>query len=303
MAEFVCTGLYGSHPLGALAALGVLRVASRLPLPQPVRLSWVVQPDWVARLHIPGAVSQDAVLQAFVADVAEHATAPELVWRQNAKATPDAYHQFAAAQMARASPAHRSAVDFLAAYGSEVLMQKGVIDTTPLDMTSGQQQFLALVAALAQDLRRNAQRTSEAFAEALWGPWRYRDRGHALGWAPATERHHAYEAQSPTKTKARRVHAAVWLAFEAFPLFPTAVVAGRLAVGGFDRAQQWLSWPLWEAPLALPTVRSLLSLADLTLPQPPTERLHAMGIGCVYRSKRAQSQYGYGILRPAVRVV
>src|SRR5262249_11469205 len=147
--------------------------ASRLSLPQPVRLSWIIQPDWVARLHVPGAVSQDTVVQAFVADVAERATAPELVWRQNLKATPDAYHQFAAAQMASALPAHRSAVDFLAAYGSEVVTQKGVIHATPFDMTSGQQQFLALVAALAQDLGHNPQRTSEAFAEALWGPWRY----------------------------------------------------------------------------------------------------------------------------------
>jgi hypothetical protein len=194
-------------------------------------------------------------------------------------------------------------VDFLAAYGSEIITQKTMIAPTALDMTSGQQKFLASVVALAQDLRHNPQRTSEAFAEALWGPWRYRDRGHALGWDPDSERRHAYEAQSPTKTQAVSVRAAVWLAFEALPLFPTAAVAGRLAVGGFDRAHQWLSWPLWDAPLALPTVRSLLSLAELTLPHPPTERLHTMGIGCVYRSWRAQSQYGYGILRPAVRVV
>jgi hypothetical protein len=194
-------------------------------------------------------------------------------------------------------------VDFLAAYGSELITQKTMIAPTALDMTSGHQKFLALVAAIAQDLRRNAQRTSEAIAEALWGPWRYRDRVHALGWDPDGERLHAYEAQSPTKTKAVSVMAAIWLAFEALPLFPTAAVAGHLAVGGFDRAQQWLSWPLWDAPLALPTVRSLLSLADLTLPHPPTERLQAMGIGCVYRSWRAQRQYGYGLLRPAVRVV
>src|SRR5215470_11051253 len=274
MADFLCTGLYGSHPLGALAALGMLRVATRLPLPQPVRLSWVVQTDWVARLHVPGAVSQDAVVQAFVADVAERATAPELVWRQDLQATPDAYHYFAAAQMRTATPAHHATVDFLAAYGSEVVTQKGVIHATPFDMTSGQQQFLALVAALAQDLRHNPQCTSAAFAEALWGPWRYRDPVHALGWDPQGERLHAYEARSPTKTPARSVRTAIWLAFEALPLFPTAAVAGRLHVGGFDRAQQWLSWPLWEVPLALPTVRSLLSLADLTRPHPPTERLH-----------------------------
>jgi hypothetical protein len=120
MVDFVCAGLCGSHPLGALAALGVLRVASRLPLPQPVRLSWVVQADWVARLHVPGAVSPDAVVQAFVVDVAERVTAPELVWRQDLKATPDVYHQFAAAQLAKATPAHRTTVDFLAAYGSDV---------------------------------------------------------------------------------------------------------------------------------------------------------------------------------------
>src|SRR5215475_11767251 len=65
VADFLCTGLYGSHPLGALAALGMLRVATRLPLPQPVRLSWMVQSDWVARLHVPGAVSEDAVAQDY----------------------------------------------------------------------------------------------------------------------------------------------------------------------------------------------------------------------------------------------
>jgi hypothetical protein len=303
MAEFICTGLYGSHPLGALAAFGMLRVASRLPLPQPVRLSWVIQPDWVARLHVPGTVSQKALVQALVADVAERATAPELVWRQDLKATPDAYHQFAAEQIAKATPAHRSTVDFLAAYGSELITQKTMIAPTALDMTSGQQQFLALVAALTQDFRHNAQRTSEAFAEALWGPWRYRDRGHALGWDPETERRHAYEAQSPTKTPAFSVRAAVWLGFEALPLFPTATVAGCLHVGGFDGDCQYLSWPIWEAPLAFSTVRSLLSLADLTRLHPPIERLHAMGIRCVYRSWRARSQYGYGLLRPAVRVV
>lgn len=303
MAEFVCTGLYGSHPLGALAAFGVLQVASRLPLPQPVRLSWVVQPDWVARLHVPGPVSQDAVAQAFVADVAECATAPELVWRQDLKATPEVYHQFAAAQMARATPVHRSVVDFLAAYGSEVITQKGVIHATPFDMTSGQQKWLALVAAVAQHLSRDTPRTSEAFVEALWGPWRYQDRMHALGWDPDGERLHAYAAQSPTKTKAVSVRAVIWLAFEALPLFPTAAVAGRLHVGGFDRTHQSLSWPIWDAPLALPTVRSLLSLAELTHPNPPGERLHAMGVRGVYRSERAQNSWGYGVLRPAMRVV
>src|SRR5262249_19301816 len=145
-------------------------------------------------------------------------------------ATSNVYHQFAAAQMSTATPTHRATVDFLAAYGSELVTQKGVIHTTPFDMTSGQQQFLALVAALAQDFRQNAQRTSEAFVEALWGPWRYRDRVHALGWDPDGERLHAYEARSPTKTPARSVRAAVWLAFEALPLFPTAAVAGRLTV-------------------------------------------------------------------------
>jgi hypothetical protein len=144
----------------------------------------VVQPDWVARLHIPGAVSQETVVQAFVADVAERATAPELTWRADLHATPDAYHQFAAAQMASATPAHRTSVDFVTAYGSELITQKARITPTALDMTSGQQKFLALVAAVAHDFGRHPQRASEAFAEALWGPWRYRDRVHALGWDP-----------------------------------------------------------------------------------------------------------------------
>lgn len=51
MADWVLSELRGSHPLGALAAFGLLRVLSRGPLPQPVKLSWVDCADRVARLY------------------------------------------------------------------------------------------------------------------------------------------------------------------------------------------------------------------------------------------------------------
>ena len=306
MPDFLLPGLRGSDPLGARAALGLLRVTSRLAVSQPVRLSWVPQPDWVARLTVDAAVAPATWVALLAQDVAQRAAAPELAWRDDLKASPQEYHAFAHALMAAITPDTRDAADFLAAFGSELVafQHKAALKPTAFDMTSGQQRFVREVRHVAQSLRQPPH-AAAAFAEALWGPWRYQDGVHPLGWDPTAERLHAYAAQSPTTTKATSVVAALWLAFESFPLFPTAMVADhRVQTGGFDRDSRWFSWPIWTMPLPLPTVRSLLSLAELVAETPAQEALHARGIAHVYRARRARvGDKGYAIFRPATLVV
>jgi hypothetical protein len=71
--------------------------------------------------------------------------------------------------------------------------------------------------------------------EALFGPWRYEDPQHSLGWDPSAERLHALRSRSPTKDAPQGVAAAVWLAFEALPLFPCFLSGGSLVTRGFVR--------------------------------------------------------------------
>jgi hypothetical protein len=106
-------------------------------------------------------------------------------------------------------------------------------------MTSGPQRFLRIAGELARTLKSGEgdgprERIRERFREGLFGPWRYRDKQHPLGWDPVFERLHALQARSPDKEDPMSVSAVVWLAFESLPLFPVATRGGRLLTGGFD---------------------------------------------------------------------
>jgi len=309
MTALSLTGLRASTPLGALAAFGLLRVCSQLPLPQPVRLSWRLTVDWSAELWFARPVTANTLTDALAAHMATRADAPVLTWRADIKAPPAEFAAFARQAQREAQPEQRETADFIAAFGSELItaVSKPEVKPTALHMTAGQQKFLQMARSLAQALapKPGTRRPPQAaFQEALFGPWQYQDSYHAMGWDPATERLHALRAQSPSKDKPRSVAAAVWLAFEALPLVPAAATGQRLVTGGFDSNNRCFSWPVWEMPLDLATVRSLLGLAELTWEQPPKQELRARGICHVYRARRAPlGEKGYAIFRTADLVV
>jgi hypothetical protein len=62
-----------------------------------------------------------------------------------------------------------------------------------------------------------------------------------------------------------------------------------------------LTWPLWRQPVPLDTLRSLLSLPELSQQRPPVSALRARGIEAVFRSERykVKTQGAYFILRPS----
>lgn len=241
MAERVLTGLRGSHTLGALAAFGLLRVASRVALPQPVKLGWTAQPDWTARLTFPEPVTDEVLLKQLGEALKDRTVAPELNWREDLKAMPEEYRVFARQQLEEASPDQRESVDFLAAFGSELVLMKkdSELRPTALDMTSSSNRFLRDLHKTIHKLA-GARDRSARLAEALFGPWRQQDDVFAMGWNCEAERTHAYAAMAPTKAKHESVIGAIWLAYEALPLFPTASVGGRLVTAGFDARNRYL---------------------------------------------------------------
>jgi hypothetical protein len=316
VSEIPLTGLAGDHPLGALAAFGVLRCCDELDGFWGARLSWRREGTWAAVLHTPTDSTPDELVAALAARQRGRDRRPELTWADTLQVEPGVFLEAARAAEDGLAAGSRDFAYFLCAFGCELCAGKtGRLEPTAFSMTSGQQKFLkecrALAGRLATGVKvgRRTKAPTDLFREALFGPWRYEDPQHSLGLDPSTERLHALRAQSPTKEASSGVAAAVGLAVEALPLFPCFLCGGRLATSGFhtrgatrqDRVTA-LTWPVWTAPVPLATVRSLLSLPALTAERPPAEELRAMGVTEVFRSERykVKTQGNYHILRPAV---
>jgi len=323
------TGLKGSHPLGALAAfglLGCLSEASEFGIP---RLHWERQDDWLAVLTTEQPVSRENLANHLIKRMGTWHNRCEFTWGDKIDTDPQRFADTARDAVDKATSQDRRKADFFAAFGCELIIPNGKLKPTAFQMTSGPQAFLKLLCELAASLSETPTKIGEkskserakkaeeekrkkrefeiqsSFHEALFGPWRYKDDQHSLGWDPTMERLHALRSKAPTKDKENlSVRAAVWLAAEALPLFPCAPVGRRLITRGFteQRDNDRFSWPIWHCPLAIDTTRSLLALKALTEDNPPLSTLRAYGIVEIFRSQKVKTggdRGYYRIFRPA----
>src|SRR5689334_4271396 len=107
MSEILLTGLAGSHPLGFLAAAGLLRCcASDLGLGQ-VRLYWRKEADWFAVLNLGGVDSPERLACYLAERHKKLETRPELEWSNNIKTDAQKFREAARAALERSEPARR----------------------------------------------------------------------------------------------------------------------------------------------------------------------------------------------------
>ena len=239
-----------------------------------------------APLRVDAAAKRAAWLNALQNAVAS----PELALGKDLSATRDEFRAAAQEFARRASPSDRAAADLAAAFGSDGCFDErsGRIEATPFCFVtgSGHQYFLATVGELME--RVDAARV----AAALFEPWRYEDGKLSLRWDPAEDRRYALMWADPTSAgnEARTVWAANLLAYHGLRLLPGIPGARHLATTGFRRTGRKLSftWPLWDAPASLGTVRSLLSCRVLQEDVPDRAQLAAIGVAEIFRSERIQ---------------
>jgi hypothetical protein len=314
MSKILISGLSGSNPLGALAAFGLLRCCEGLPAAGPSRLSWEKGADWFPVLTTDKPLAAEGLVAALADRQGGRATGPELHWADTIKTSPEKFQAAARQALGEAAAGRREFADFLAAFACDLATgEDGELEPTAFYMTSGRQEFLKEARGLCGklvsgiSLNRRAKAPQELFREALFGPWKYEDPQHSLGWDPTTERLHALRGKSPTKEASWGVAGAVWLAFEALPLFPCLLSGGRLVTRGFrqEGRVKFFTWPVWTEPASLATVRSLLALEELTRDQPPMRELRGRGVAAVFRSERykVKTQGNYHIFRPAAPCV
>jgi hypothetical protein len=216
---------------------------------------------------------------------------PELALGQRPDCTVAEYREHASSMRTEATPARRTSADLLAAFGVEPYnVGDERISPTPFCFItgSGHQWFLdtarQLMAAVSETKVR----------EALFEPWAYRDEKLTMRWDPLDDRRYALLDRDPTASdnKSSTVWMANLLAYRALALFPCAPIARGLVTAGWsgDRVQDCFTWPLWNLPLGVHTVRSLLrhpAFAETNLAAFRPE-LRARGVVAVFQARRLQ---------------
>lgn len=197
-----------------------------------------------------------------------------------------------------ASQTNRRLADFLAAFGSEVNPEKGVFRDSRFRMVRSGDSAGQGLPAYARAIRDATDHN--ALERALFISWDYQDDGFSLRWDPIEDQRYALRWRDPSKSNLKdgpgTMVGANSLAIEALQWYPTMYQGNWLATTGFHRNSDnevWFTWPIWDCPISLDAVRSLLSLPDLHSTQPPRTELAKRGIVEVYRSQRIQQNQYY----------
>ncbi len=300
--RLILPGLQGNNLLGFLAALGTFRTATRALPDVGIRMAWHGASDgWVPLLQSSVALSREGLVQSMLPALKGMAGHPALSFADDLAITRERFAAVAAQAHAAATCEERVFADFVAAFGCEALVTEDkeprVQDTALRTMSgAGHQHFLGFMRELADKTEADHLRTS------LFEPWEYADGKPSMRWDPHDDRRYALRWKEPSGDRVATVRGANRLAIEALPLLPTAPVGRMLQTTGFRRSRRdgvRITWPIWEAPAASETVRSLLSLPELQNLSPDRLRLQAMGIVEIYRSERI-TQGKYRNFTPAV---
>jgi len=292
--EILLPGIDGANPLGFLAALGVLRTLASTS--EDVRLHWRKHANaWRPVLATREPLEPDALVAQLVAGLARKAGEDVLLPADNPSVPLEVFRGHAQAAIEAAWNGDRTRADFAAAFAGEYPPDKeGKVPDTALRTMSGagNQYFIKFM--------RNfiAQTQPEHLRKALFEDWRYDDpvQNMSLRWDPSDDNRYALRWSNPSGDPDRKSIGSMWganrLAIEALPLFPTMPTRRQLETIGFHtegaRRTHW-TWPIWNAPAGLDTVRSLLDMADVHRSDRPgatPQGLAARGIAEVYRARR-----------------
>jgi len=304
MSEWLLNGLGGANLLGYLAALGTLRTVSLGNPGGNTRMDWTqVDGIWRPRLCTNEAFDRTAFIDTLATHLKESKGLAALHLADDLTMKTSDYRRALINAQAGARPDERRDVDFLSAFGSEAVETRyngkptGQIADTALRTMSGagHQHFLATMRTFVADTG------PEQLDKALFDTWRYDDplQNHSMRWDPADDNRYALRWANPSGDRERNINGSMWganrLAIEALPLFPCLPVGRRLETTGFrnTRGQPTrFTYPIWEGPLDMDSVASLVSLQALQDETPDRRLLATLGVVEVFRCERiTQGKY------------
>ena len=230
----------------------------------------------------------------WLAKLKEAVSSPELALGDSIDCTETEYRSFAKKFLNDADEENCLSVNMLSAFGSDAAVSKGRIKATPFCFSSAKQKFLTTVRELLKKVEEDLIR------ETLFDQWTYSDKGFSTRWDPLEVRRYAYRATDPSPEGAKTVWMANLLAYRSLALFPSAPVKGQLKTTGWSRLEESkkkrnvFTWPIWEKPIGVETIRSLLQHSELTKESPSLEKLMPLGVCACFYSERIQVDKYFG---------
>lgn len=292
--QLTLKGLDASNPLAFLAALGTLRSLDLAWPEAAVRLHWERADSGLRPLlTVPQGTDEERVLDALIEQLRRLAENPALTFSNDLAVPAEAFRKAAVHAQGQADSTSQAAAAFIAAFACDAVAdaKTGIVaDTAWRTMSgAGHQHFLGFMRSLA------AETSTDHLRAALFAAWKYSDPPPSLRWDPVDDRRYALRWNEPSGDPIRTVRGANALAVQGLPLFPTQPAGNTLATTGFTRVPRqgtFLTWPIWEHPIPLDVIRSLLGLRELQAEGPSHQGLSSMGIIEVFRSQRiTQGKY------------
>jgi len=237
-------------------------------------------------MHI-GADRQKAGLlrQNWLRELRAGVLSPEMGLGKTLAVMPDEMREMATKVAAGCSAGNRLVADLIAAFGSEACEKNDFIEYTPFCFVtgSGQQFFLETIQKLMSKV------TFKHLHKTLFSAWTYDDAKLSLRWDPLDDRRYALMWNDPSDTSgSRTMWAANLLGYRALSLLPSFPVGKALRTTGFDPVNPTFTWPLWDTPISLDVVKSLLAIEALGRRPLDRRKLEAIGVREVYESARIQ---------------
>jgi CRISPR-associated endonuclease/helicase Cas3 len=288
-------GLNGANPLAFLAALGVLRTLT-VAMPDIVaRMKWKMDGVWHPVLVTDHILSPQQLVSSLQAALENRqGEAHFLKLGKNINVPRIIFRQCLLDAVGSSDQRQRTSADYFAAFGSDALvsLNDGVTiqDTALRTMAgAGHQHFLETMRNLIEQCR------AEHLEKALFRTWDYSDPTQTLSlrFDPLDDNRYALRWRNPSGDPDRKSSGSMLganrLAIEAIPVLPTAAGAKRLqttAFSGFRSDDTFFHWPLWEAPLGLSVVQSLMMSRELISQSVIRANLLPRGVRAAMKSQR-----------------
>ena len=286
MGGHLCVGPDGSSLLGFLSVVGAFSALSRAWPERNVRVRWTKERGWRPVLMADGPSSDDGLVDALNGELRRRKigiTDENGALADNTnKLTVGAFRAQAERLMLESSIKDRRDIDFLAAVAGEVAYKQYIADTALRTLSgAGHQDFLGTMRNLVEKVGK------DDIAATLFKTWRATEsRKLSLRYDPLEDRRYALRATNPSDNENPPVSfpGANRLAVEALECFPTYPGTTRLWTTGF--VQKEILWPLWESPVSLASLRSLLLRKQIYDPRSRAEDMRSIGVSAVFTSTR-----------------
>ena len=297
----VLQGLHATSLLGYLAALGTLVALAEERSSTP-RLAWHRQGgQWTAVVRdLPEGVHREALPERLADRLKTLESSSAVLFAKDLSVSGAQFREQAWQAAGSATLWDRADADFMAAFGCDAIIDKKsgqIRDTSFRTMSgAGNQHFLESMKKLA------GLTTAADLTHALFEEWAYTDEQPSMRWDARDDRRYALRWRNPSGDPPRTVRGANRLAIEALRLLPTAPVGKGIATTGFRREStgNHFTWPVWDSPLSVDAVRSVLGLSQLEVTKRDhVSELQARGVVELYRSTR-RTVGKYVIFTPAV---